>query len=225
MSRWTNENFKPVNYVTAKLEWLMMSDKEWPHFVITKWNRDTKKVEVIEPSCQYIEWELIDLEHETYEWEGKTTHRIVFSLVDEEWNDIKWTIWYWATSRKVLQKLSALPMKGKEIGKVRFSTWRYNMEVDGKTRTWNYVTVWVNWEKWDDPYDYAKDIQPKIREVKDPETWEVVKRVTTELDAWIFDQVIPAIKTSIRIRNVPVASEEAEEQKEDKKGLDNEFEF
>ena len=194
MARGTNENWNYVNYVTATLNWLMMSDREWPHFTITKWNREKQEVETLTDSCNYIEWELTNLEVEEFEWEWKKTNKIIFTLVDEEWNDIRWRIWYGSTIRKVLQKLSGVVKAWQTIWKVRFSCWRYSMEAEWKTRTGNYVAVYVDWQKWDDPYDYVKDIQPKVREVKDPETWEVVKRVTTDLDNWILNELVPMIK-------------------------------
>lgn len=199
MARWTNENSNNyVNYVTANLEWLMMSDKEWPHYVISKWNRDKQEVEILTPSCNYIEWELTSLEVEEYEWEWKKTNKIIFTLVDDEWNDIRWRIWYGSTVRKVLQKLSGVVKAWQTIWKVRFSCGRYEMDIDWKTRTGNYVAVYVDWQKWDDPYDYVKDIQPKVREVKDPETWEVVKRVTTDLDNWVLNELVPMIQWWIK---------------------------
>jgi len=198
MWRGTTETNR-VNFLTAKLDWLMMSDKVWPHFVITRWNRDKQESETVVESCNYIEWTLVWLELKEEEWEWKKSNKIIFELYDEEWNDIKWRIWYWPTVRKVIQKLSW----PKEINKVRFSCGRYSMDVDWKTRVWNYVTVFVDWQKWDDPFDFEKDIKPKRRAIVDPETNEFIKYNDTALDEWIFNEVIPFVQW--KIRNRPIA--------------------
>lgn len=198
-----------VNFLTAKLDWLMMSDKNWPHFVITRWNRDKQESETIVESCNYIEWKLTGLEVKEEEREWKKSNKVIFELSDDEGNNIKWRIGYWPTVRKIIQKLTA----PKEINNVRFSCWRYSMEVDGKTRVWNYVTVFVDGQKRDDPFDFEKDIKPKRRVILDPETNEFIKYNDTELDKWILEELVPQVQS--KIMNQPMITADSEEIEED----------
>ena len=46
-------------------------------------------------------------------------------------------------------------------------------------------------------YDVSEEITSRVREVKDPETWEVVKRDETKLDEWVIDTIIPAINDAL----------------------------
>lgn len=208
MWRGTTQNIS-INYLSAKLDGLMMSDKAWPHFVISKWNRDTSKTDVICESCTFIEWQLVDLSVEDGEYEWKKTKRIIFDLLDDEWNNIRWRIWYWPTVRKVIMKL-CWP---KKINKVRFSCGRYSMDVQWKTKTWNYVTVRVDWEKRDDPFDFEKDIKPKRRAIVDPETNEFIKYNDTALDDWIFNELLPSVQ--IKVKDKPIATDNPEDKEEE----------
>lgn len=205
MARWTAYNTN-LNFVTARLEGLLASDKEWPHFKIVSWNK-TDWEKVICESCSYIEWELTWLEVVEWEWEWKKTNKVVFILTDDEGNQIKWRIWYGTTVRKVLQKLSA----AKEIWKVRFNVGRFSMEVEwGKTREWNYVAVFVDGEKMNDPFDYEKDIKSKRRVINDPETGEFVKFVDTDLEKWVLEDLVPSIVDKLKIMK-PKNAEETED--------------
>lgn len=200
MARWTAYNTN-LNYVNARLEGLLSSDKEGPHFKIVSWNKDEWE-KVICESCSYIEWELTWLEVVEQEWEGKKVNKVVFILTDDEGNQIKWRIGYGTTVRKVIQKLTA----PEEIGKVRFNVWRYSMEVDGKTREWNYVSVFVDGQKYDDPFDYEKDIKPRRRVINDPETGEFVKFVDTDLEKRVLEDLVPTVVNKLKV-NHWVASE------------------
>lgn len=202
MARWTSYNTN-LNFVNARLEWLLASDKEWPHFKIVSWNKDEWE-KVICESCTFIEWKLINLEVVEAEWEWKKTNKVVFTLTDDEWNQIKWRIGYWTTVRKVIQKLSAAT----EIGKVKFNVGRFSMEIEwGKTREWNYVAVFVDEKKMDDPFDYEKDIKPKRRVINDPETWEFVKFVDTELEKWVLEELVPSVASKLKASPNFAASE------------------
>jgi hypothetical protein len=46
-------------------------------------------------------------------------------------------------------------------------------------------------------YDVSEEITSRVREVKDPETWEVVKRDETKLDEWVINTIIPAINDAL----------------------------
>ena len=79
-------------------------------------------------------------------------------------------------------------------------TWVYN---DKK-----FVSILVDGMKYDNPfskwneafqkYDVAPEITEKIRIVKDPETWEIVKKDETKLDEWVEHLVIPTINSCLR---------------------------
>ncbi len=209
MWRWTSYN-QNLKFLQCKLDGLMPSDKEWPHFVLSTWNKDEWEKIVCE-SCNYVEWEMIDIEVMEQEWEWKKVKKVIITLLDDEWNQIRWRIWYWTTIRKVIQRLSAPNLK--EIGLVRFSCWRYSMERDWKTISWNFVAVYVDWQKWDDPYDYEKDIAPRRRAIQDPETWEIVKYNDDWLERWILEDLVPDIKNKLKVMNKWVWSEDNEESK------------
>lgn len=209
MWRWTSYN-QNLRFLQVRLEWLLPSDKEWPHFKLTTWNKDEWEKVVCE-SCNYIEWEMIDIETQEMEWEWKKVQKVIITLTDDEGNNIKWRIWYGTTIRKVLQKLSA----PKEIGKVKFSCGRFSMEKDWKTISGNYVTVTVDWQKYDDPFDYEKDILPKRRAIKDPETWEFVKFNDSELEKWVLWDLVETVKWKLKVMNKPVATEEVDDEELD----------
>lgn len=212
MWRWTSYN-QNLKFLQAKLDGLLPSDKEWPHFVLSTWNKDEGEKIVCE-SCNYIEWEMVNIEVVEQEWEWKKVKKVLINLLDDEWNNIRWRIWYGTTIRKVIQKLSA----AKEIGMVRFSCGRYSMERDWKTISWNFVAVYVDGQKYDDPFDYEKDIMPKRRAIKDPETGEIVKYNDSELENWILEELVPMIHDKLKVANTTVASEkdiEFDEKKEE----------
>lgn len=210
MGRWTSYN-QNLKFLQAKLEGLLQSDKEWPHFKLTTWNKDEWE-KVICESCNYIEGEMTWIEVQETEWEGKKMQKVIIILTDDEWNQIKWRIWYWTTVRKVLQKLSA----PKEIWKVRFSCWRFAMEKDGKNISGNYVTVTVDWQKYDDPFDYEKDILPKRRAIKDPETWEFVKFNDSELEKRVLEDLVSTIHDKLKV----MKNSSSEEPQDDVEELD-----
>jgi hypothetical protein len=47
-------------------------------------------------------------------------------------------------------------------------------------------------------YDVSPEITEKIRIVKDPETWEVVKKDETKLNEWVQSLIIPTINSCLR---------------------------
>jgi hypothetical protein len=80
-------------------------------------------------------------------------------------------------------------------------------------KTWvfndkKFVSILVDWEKYENPfskwneafarYDVSPEITEKVRIVKDPETWEVVKKDETKLDEWIQQLIIPTINSCLR---------------------------
>jgi hypothetical protein len=47
-------------------------------------------------------------------------------------------------------------------------------------------------------FDISKEISEKIRVIKDPETWEIVKKDETKLDEWVEHLIIPTINSCLR---------------------------
>ena len=180
------------NYLRAKLE----NFGKWndtPRFVITKWNwMEAEKVW----EWAFIEWTLQKITaKETQYW----TY-VMFDIEDAENNAIQWGMKLWQTMRNLLFKLYVPASKDIKINNIMLKTWVFN---DKK-----FVSILVDWEKYENPfskwneafarYDVSPEITEKVRIVKDPETWEVVKKDETKLDEWIQQLIIPTINSCLR---------------------------
>ena len=191
MTRWENVSSNK-NFLRAKLEnfgrW-----PETPRFVITKWNwMEAEKVW----EWAFIEWTLQKITaKETQYW----TY-VMFDIEDAENNAIQWGMKLWQTMRNILFKLYVPASKDIKINNIMLKTWVFN---DKK-----FVSILVDWEKYENPFskwneafarfDVSPEITEKIRIVKDPETWEVVKKDETKLDEWIQSLIIPTINSCLR---------------------------
>ena len=179
------------NFLRAKLE-NFWKGNETPRFVITRWN-GIEAVKVWE--WDFIEWELkqIDVKDTQY-WTYVT-----FDIEDKENNAIQWGMKLWQTMRNILFKLYVPASKDMKIKNIMLKTGLYN---DKK-----FVSLFVDWQKYDNPFskwneaaqrfDVDPTITEKVRIVKDPETWEVVKKDETKLDEWIAQIIIPTINWSL----------------------------
>ena len=180
------------NYLRAKLE----NFGKWndtPRFVITKWNwMEAEKVW----EWAFIEWTLQKITaKETQYW----TY-VMFDIEDAENNAIQWGMKLGQTVRNILFKLYVPASQDKKINNIMLKTWVFN---DKK-----FVSILVDWEKYENPfskwneafarYDVSPEITEKVRIVKDPETWEVVKKDETKLDEWIQQLIIPTINSCLR---------------------------
>ena len=180
------------NFLRAKLE----NFGKWPdtpRFVITRWNwMEAEKVwewAFIEGTLQKITAK--DTQYWTY---------VLFDIEDAENNAIQWGMKLWQTMRNVLFKLYAPASKDIKINNIMLKTGVYN---DKK-----FVSIFVDWQKYDNPfskwndlewkYEIAPEITEKVRIVKDPETWEVIKKDETKLDEWVIHLVIPTINSCLR---------------------------
>ena len=179
------------NFLRAKLE-NFWKGNETPRFVITRWNC-IEAVKVWE--WDFIEWELKEINaKDTQYWTYVT-----FDIEDKENNAIQWGMKLWQTMRNLLFKLYVPASKDIKIKNIMLKTWIYN---DKK-----FVTLFVDWQKYDNPFSKWNeaaqrfDVDPKITErvriVKDPETWEVIKKDETKLDQWIEENIIPTINWSL----------------------------
>lgn len=191
MTRWENTG-SSKNFLRAKLE----NFGKWPdtpRFVITRWNwMEAEKVW----EWAFIEWVLQkisakDTQYGTY---------IMFDLEDAENNAIQWGMKLWQTMRNILYKLYVPASQNIKINNVMLKTGVFNEN--------KFVTIFIDGQKYDNPFskwnealakfDVDPTITEKIRVVKDPETWEVVKRDETKLDEWIQHLIIPTINSCLR---------------------------
>ena len=191
MTRW-NSTGSNKNFLRAKLE----NFGKWPdtpYFKITKWNwMEAEEV----GRWAFIEW---TLQHITAKETQYWTY-ILFDIEDAEDNAIQWGMKIGTTMRNILYKLYAPASKDIKINNVMLKTWVFN---DKK-----FVTIFIDGQKYENPFskwnemeqrfDVAPEITEKIRIVKDPETWEVVKKDETKLDEWIQHLVIPTINSCLR---------------------------
>lgn len=187
MTWWNYDNSK--NFLRAKLE----NFGKWsdtPFFNITKWN--WMAAESVW-QWAFIEW---TLKHVTYK-DTQYWPYVTLEIEDEENNNIQWGMKLGKTMRNVLFKLYAPASADKKIKNINLKTGVYN---DKK-----YVSIFIDWEKYDNPfykwnwekYDVSEEITSRVREVKDPETWEIVKRDETKLDEWIINIIIPTINDAL----------------------------
>lgn len=189
MARWNSVQW--TNFVKAKLE---NFGKEWwePFFRIVKWNGKTEE-EIWR--WDFIEWDLKSIEIKEPS-DPKFSKIVEITLLDEDLNEIKWNQFMGKATKKILYKL----YQPKTIGKVRFKCWMYN---DNK-----YISTFIDWQKRDDPYStrdewtkkytLSEEISSRLREIKDPETWVVVKVDDSKLVDWICNEIVPTINRRVQ---------------------------
>lgn len=182
---------KSKNYLKAKLE-NFGKGNDTPYFNILKWNwMENESIW----QWAFIEWTLKQVNSkETQYW-----LYVTLELEDAENNAIQWWMKLGRTMRNILFKLYVPAGLNKKIKNINLKTGVYNEK--------KYVSILIDWEKYDNPfskwneafakYDVSEEITSRVREVKDPETWEVVKRDETKLDEWIVNTIIPAINDSL----------------------------
>ena len=179
------------NYLKAKLE-NFGKGNDTPFFNILKWN-GTENESIWQ--WAFIEWTLKNVEvRDTQFWPYAT-----LEIEDEENNSIKWGMKLGKTMRNILFKLYDAASKDVKIKNINLKTGVYN---DRK-----YVSILVDGMRYENPfskwneamakYDVSEEISSRVREVKDPETWEVVKRDETKLDEWVINTIIPAINDAL----------------------------
>lgn len=189
MTWWNYDSSK--NYLKAKLE-NFGKGNDTPYFNILKWNWvENESVW----QWAFVEWTLKHVEvRDTQYWPYAT-----LELEDGENNSIKWGMKLGKTMRNILFKLYAAASKDIKIKNINLKTGVYN---DKK-----FVSILIDGMKYDNPfskrnealakYDTSEEITNRIREVKDPETWEVVKRDETKLDEWVISTIIPTINDAL----------------------------
>lgn len=187
MTRGNYDNSK--NYLRAKLE-NFGKGNDTPFFNITKWN-GTEAESIWQ--WAFIEWTLKHVNaKDTQYW-----IYVTLDIEDAENNAIQWWMKLGQTMRNVLFKLYAAADKW--IKNINLKTGVYNEK--------KYVSILIDGEKYDNPfskwneamakYDVSDEITSRVRIVKDPETWEVVKKDETKLDEWIVSKIIPTINDGL----------------------------
>ena len=179
------------NFLKAKLE-NFGKGNETPFFNILKWN-GTENESIWQ--WAFIEWTLKNIEVRETQYGPYAS----LELEDAENNSIKWGMKLGRTMRNILFKLYAAASKDVKIKNINLKTGVYNEK--------KYVSILVDWERYENPfykwneamakYDISEEITSRVREVKDPETWEVVKRDETKLDEWVINTIIPAINDAL----------------------------
>lgn len=179
------------NFLKAKLE-NFGKGNETPFFNILKWNW-TENESIWQ--WAFIEWTLKNIEVRDTQYGPYAS----LELEDAENNSIKWGMKLGRTMRNILFKLYAAASKDVKIKNINLKTGVYNEK--------KYVSILIDWERYDNPfskwneamakYDVSEEISSRVREVKDPETGEVVKRDETKLDEWVIDTIIPAINAAL----------------------------
>lgn len=179
------------NYLRAKLE-NFGKGSDTPFFNITKWTwTEAESV----GQWAFIEWTLKHVEaKDTQYW-----IYVTLDIEDEENNAIQWGMKLGQTMRNVLFKLYAATEDGWKIKNINLKTGVYNEK--------KFVSIFIDGEKYDNPfskwneamakYDVSDEITSRVRIVKDPETWEVVKKDETKLDEWIVSKIIPTINDGL----------------------------
>ncbi len=179
------------NFLKAKLE-NFGKGNETPFFNILKWN-GTENESIWQ--WAFIEWTLKNIEVRETQYGPYAS----LELEDAENNSIKWGMKLGRTMRNILFKLYAAASKDVKIKNINLKTGVYNEK--------KYVSILIDWERYDNPfskwneamakYDLSEEISSRVREVKDPETGEVVKRDETKLDEWVINTIIPAINDAL----------------------------
>lgn len=183
---WGNYD-KSKNFLRAKLE-NFGKGNDTPFFNITKWN--WMEAESIW-QWAFIEWTLKHVDaKDTQFW-----IYVTLEIEDEENNSIKWGMKLGQTMRNILFKLYSPASKEIKIKNINLKTGVYNEK--------KYVSILIDGTRYDNPFskwndalakfDISEEITSRIREVKDPDTWEVVKKDETKLDEWIVHIIIPTI--------------------------------
>ena len=190
MTRWNYDSSK--NYLKAKLE-NFGKGNDTPFFNILKWNW-TENESIWQ--WAFIEWTLkhVDVKDTQY-WPYVT-----LEIEDGENNSIKWGMKLWRTMRNILFKLYVPAGLDKKINNINLKTGVYNEK--------KYVSILIDWEKYQNPfltrddmkhsYDISPEVTEKIRVIKDPETWEVIKKDETKLDERVIKEIIPTINWALK---------------------------
>ena len=148
MARWKSGSSK--NYLNVKLKWLRKWD-EFPYFEVSRWwNKQAKKPEEIlsEPDCTFIEWKLIRVDTDEYEYEWRTMHSVSLYLADDQNNVLCFQSSYTGIMKMWLLKMASAD----HLWLLRFSVY----VKDWKKRGW----ITNDGEGMESKFDWEKEIKP-----------------------------------------------------------------
>ena len=175
-------------YYKAKVNNLAPSSLDAPIFAISRDEKvgdEWKQVEYREDHV--LEWKLIRVFYSSQDKYPKLNLR--FQLDDG--NIVIYKTSLWKTTRNLLYKLSA-PEK---IDKVTLkANWFDGKDKDGNPSVIRYIAVFVDWQKWDNPFD--KD-EPKIKPKVIESNWKFYWYDWDEVDKFIIEDLIPHINDKL----------------------------
>jgi hypothetical protein len=175
-------------YYKAKVNNLAPSSLDAPIFAISrdeKVNWEWKQVEYREDHV--LEWKLTRVFYSSQDKYPKLNLR--FQMDDG--NTVIYKTWLGKTIRNMLYKLSA-PEK---IDRVTLKANRFDWkDKDGNPTVIRYVAVFVDWQKWDSPFD--KD-EPKIKPKVIESNWKFYGYDWDEVDKFIIEDLIPHINDKL----------------------------
>lgn len=175
-------------YYKAKVNNLAPSSLDAPIFAISRDEKvwwDWKQVEYREDHV--LEWKLTRVFYSSQDKYPKLNLR--FQLDDG--NTVIYKTWLGKTIRNLLYKLSA-PEK---IDRVTLkANWFDGKDKDGNPTVIRYIAVFVDWQKWDSPFD--KD-EPKIKPKVIESNWKFYWYDWDEVDKFIIEDLIPHINEKL----------------------------
>ena len=175
-------------YYKAKVNNLAPSSLDAPIFAIS---RDEK-----------VNWEWKQVEYREDHELSWTLTRVFYTSQDkypklnlwfktEDWNNIIYRASLSKTIRNLLYKLSAPKTIDKVVLK---ANWFNGKDKDGKDSVIRYVSVFVDWQKRDNPFD--KD-DPKIKPKVIESNWKFYWYDWDEVDRFIIEDLIPTINLKL----------------------------
>lgn len=175
-------------YYKAKVNNLAPSSLDAPIFAIS---RDEK-----------VDWEWKQVEYrEDHELSWKLT-RVFYSAQDkypklnlrfqmDDGNTVIYKTSLWKTIRNVLYKLSAPDKIDKVTLRANWFDWK---DKDGKPAVIRYISVFVDWQKRDNPFDKDEQkVKPKVIE----SNWKFYWYDWEEVDKFIINDLIPHINSKL----------------------------
>lgn len=175
-------------YYKVKVNNLAPSSLDAPIFAISRDEKvgdEWKQVEYREDHV--LEWKLTRVFYSSQDKYPKLNLR--FQLDDGNIAIYKTSLW--KTTRNLLYKLSA-PEK---IDKVTLkANWFDGKDKDGNPSVIRYISVFVDWQKWDNPFD--RD-EPKIKPKVIESNWKFYWYDWEDVDKFIIEDLIPHINSKL----------------------------
>ncbi len=201
MARWKSGGWK--NYLNVKLKWLRKWD-EYPYFEVSRWwNKQAKKPEEIlsDPDCTFIEWKLIRVETEQYEYEWRTMHSIELYLSDSDNNVLCFQSSYTWIMKMWLLKLASAD----HLWLLRFSVYAK----DWKKRGW----VTNDGEGMESKFDWEKEIKPLTEWYPNwtSDDTKLIEFLESDSVLWKIREKLPKMEPTTEESSDPIEEEKEED--------------